>query len=95
MAGFANRFEAMCAMLDECDSFDTLEGEYLRQWLHTDQEVTLEEDGEKKVRLVVKGITRTGYLLAIDASGEKYELHPDGNSLDFFKGLVRKKLPNR
>jgi biotin--protein ligase len=33
--------------------------------------------------------------LAIDASGEKYELHPDGNSLDFFKGLVRKKLPNR
>ena len=95
MAGFANRFEAMCAMLDECDSFDTLEGGYLRQWLHTDQEVTLEEDGEKKVRLVVKGITRTGYLLAIDASGEKYELHPDGNSLDFFKGLVRKKLPNR
>lgn len=95
MAGFANRFEAMCAMLDECDSFDTLEAGYLRQWLHTDQEVTLEEDGEKKVRLVVKGITRTGYLLAIDASGEKYELHPDGNSLDFFKGLVRKKLPNR
>ena len=28
-----------------------------------------------------------------DAGGERYELHPDGNSLDFFQGLVRKKLP--
>ena len=27
------------------------------------------------------------------AGGERYELHPDGNSLDFFRGLVRRKLP--
>ena len=45
LAGFMNRFEAMCAALDAHDSFETLEGAYLRQWLHTDQEVTLEEDG--------------------------------------------------
>lgn len=30
---------------------------------------------------------------ATDASGERYELHPDGNSFDFMQGLVRKKLP--
>lgn len=30
---------------------------------------------------------------ATDEAGERYELHPDGNSLDFFQGLVRKKLP--
>jgi len=42
---------------------------------------------------VVRGITGTGYLLATDSRGTRYELHPDGNSLDFFKGLVRKKLP--
>ena len=95
LAGFMNRFEAMCAALDAHDSFETLEGAYLRQWLHTDQEVTLEEDGGRgKVKLVVKGITGTGYLLATDSRGARYELHPDGNSLDFFKGLVRKKLPN-
>ena len=94
LAGFMNRFEAMCAVLDADDSFDALEGAYLRQWLHTDQEVTLEEDGVRKVKLVVKGITGTGYLLATDSRGTRYELHPDGNSLDFFKGLVRKKLPD-
>lgn len=93
LAGFMNRFEAMCAALDADDSFDALEGAYLRQWLHTDQEVTLEEDGVGKVKLVVRGITGTGYLLATDSRGTRYELHPDGNSLDFFKGLVRKKLP--
>lgn len=32
-------------------------------------------------------------LQATDGAGERYELHPDGNSLDFFRGLVRKKLP--
>ena len=31
---------------------------------------------------------------AVDGGGERYELHPDGNSLDFFQGLVRKKLPH-
>ena len=55
------------------DSFETLEGAYLRQWLHTDQEVTLEEDGGRgKVKLVVKGITGTGYLLATDSRGYGY-----------------------
>jgi hypothetical protein len=32
------------------------------------------------------------WLQATDGSGQRYELHPDGNSLDFFKGLVRKKM---
>jgi biotin--protein ligase len=49
--------------------------------------------GTADVRLTVKGVTSTGYLLAVDGRGARYELHPDGNSLDFFKGLVRKKLP--
>jgi biotin--protein ligase len=45
-------------------------------------------------RVTIKGVTATGYLLAVDEKGTRYELHPDGNSLDFFKGLVRKKLPS-
>ena len=119
LAGFMNRFEALCGLLAAGGGFAPLEESYLRQWLHTDQEVSLVEvkqekgvgdetgsggggDGgsgsggvEKLVKLVVKGVTSTGYLLAVDAEGERYELHPDGNSLDFFKGLVRKKLPRR
>jgi len=33
------------------------------------------------------------YLVAVDERGARFELHPDGNSLDFFQGLLRKKLP--
>jgi len=33
----------------------------------------------------------SGYLLAEGPEG-RFELHPDGNSLDFFQGLIRKKL---
>ena len=120
LAGFMNRFEALGGLLAASGGFAPLEESYLRQWLHTDQEVSLVEQGvvereeekvagggetgrggggggsggdERLVKLVVKGVTSTGYLLAVDAKGERYELHPDGNSLDFFKGLVRKKLP--
>ena len=94
LATFMNRFEAMCGLLVATGDFGLLEEAYLRQWLHTDQEVMLEEDGgATSVMLTIKGVTGTGYLLAVDNKGARYELHPDGNSLDFFKGLVRKKLP--
>ncbi|KAG5382091.1 hypothetical protein IGI04_033561 [Brassica rapa subsp. trilocularis] len=38
------------------------------------------------------GLTSSGYLLAIGDDNQMYELHPDGNSFDFLKGLVRRKL---
>jgi biotin--protein ligase len=88
---FMNRFEALCGLLNASGGFDLLEAAYLRQWLHTDQKVVLEE-GEIKTEVTVRGLTKSGYLLADDASGARFELHPDGNSFDFFQGLVRKKL---
>ena len=50
-----------------------------------------ERGGEREV--LVRGLTPIGYLAAeaTDASREAFELHPDGNSLDFFSGLVAKK----
>ena len=53
----------------------------------------LEEGGGAKTEVTVRGLTKTGYLLATDAAGARFELHPDGNSFDFFQGLVKKKLP--
>ena len=41
--------------------------------------------------LYIKGLSDDGYLLAEDEAGHKVELFPDGNSFDFFKGLIRKK----
>jgi biotin---protein ligase len=59
------------------------------------RQVTLEEvapDGRQShVRLTVTGLAENGFLLATDDSGQQFELHPDGNSLDFFRGLIRRK----
>lgn len=88
---FMNRFEALCGLLNASGGFEPLEAAYLRQWLHTDQKVVLEE-GDAKTEVTVRGLTKSGYLLADDAAGARFELHPDGNSFDFFRGLVRKKL---
>ncbi|KAK3282795.1 hypothetical protein CYMTET_9485 [Cymbomonas tetramitiformis] len=79
------------------DGFAPLQGAYLANWLHTGQAVKLVESDpatgkEQEVQLQVMGLAPSGYLLAVDRAGKRFELHPDGNRLDFFKGLVRKKL---
>ena len=60
-------------------------------------QVELEEAHGKsepqRISLTVQGLTPHGFLRASDAAGHLYELHPDGNSLDFFAGLIRRKLP--
>ena len=33
----------------------------------------------RRVALTVQGLTPGGYLLATDAAGARFELHPDGN----------------
>ena len=35
--------------------------------------------GMRRVPLTVQGLTPGGYLLATDAAGAAFELHPDGN----------------
>lgn len=49
--------------------------------------------GEDDVAMRIQGLTNDGYLLAVDDKGEQYSLSPDGNSLDFFEGLIKAKLP--
>jgi len=77
--------------------FYALETKYYERWLHSGQTVVLEEKEEgsvevSKIPLKIQGLTPAGYLRAVDDDSETYELHPDGNSFDFLKGLVRKKM---
>ena len=76
-----------------------LEQRYYACWLHTDQIVTLEEEGGARAK--IRGITRDwGLLIAEElkwvgdeeiCTGRKWTLQPDSNSFDFFKGLVKSK----
>eukprot|EP00899_Mesostigma_viride_P002884 jgi/Mesvir1/12597/Mv17926-RA.1 len=97
LASFFNKYERMHDLFASY-GFEPFISSYIACWLHSNQEVTLQETDASgrpvEVRLVIKGLTPSGYLLATSTdNGRQYELHPDGNSLDFFKGLVRKKLP--
>lgn len=96
LAEVMTRLEPMLELLSR-EGFGPFEGDYLDAWLHSGQRVGLEEeDGDGGVRFVdvtVRGLSPNGYLMAEDDGGQRFELHPDGNSFDFFKGLVRKKLP--
>jgi biotin--protein ligase len=79
-----------------------MEAFYYEHWLHTDQIVTLEDQAGvtagSKAR--IKGITRDwGLLLAEEVreldgrgTGRVVQIQSDGNSFDFFRGLVRRKV---
>ncbi|GFR40290.1 hypothetical protein Agub_g471 [Astrephomene gubernaculifera] len=43
-------------------------------------------------RLTIRGLSSSGFLLAEDYAGVRYELTPDGNSLDMMQGLIRRKV---
>jgi biotin--protein ligase len=70
---------------------------YYTHWLHTDQIVTLEQEGGAKAK--IKGITSDWGLLVAEelgwedrSTGRKWELQSDSNSFDFFRGLLKRKV---
>ncbi|KAG6551279.1 hypothetical protein Mapa_007206 [Marchantia paleacea] len=96
LAAIMMRFEELNSKFTS-DGFSPLRDSYYDKWLHSGQTVVLEEKDPKSsemshVPVTIRGLTSSGYLLATDEQGEQYELHPDGNSFDFLKGLVRTKL---
>ncbi|KAG9655781.1 putative biotin apo-protein ligase, partial [Aureobasidium melanogenum] len=69
---------------------------YYKHWLHSEQIVTLEQEGGAKAR--IKGITSDWGLLVAEElgwedrpTGRKWELQSDSNSFDFFRGLLKRK----
>lgn len=73
--------------------------EYYNYWLHSNQIVTLSSHGN--VRTKICGITEDyGLLIAKELkpnstneyTGAVYNLQPDGNTFDIFKGLIAKKV---
>ena len=70
---------------------------YYQNWLHSDQQVVVQGQSENQgdVEVIIKGVTESGGLLAVDVDGSgsnRYELYPDGNSFDFFAGLIKRKM---
>ena len=102
LASFLNTVEPMIELFNS-DGFQPFQEEYLEHWLHSRQTVTavdlargsqdqenMPEDG---IPLTITGIAESSGLLAMDPStGQQYELLPDGNSLDFMRGLLKRKL---
>ncbi|KAH0542169.1 hypothetical protein FGG08_003390 [Glutinoglossum americanum] len=92
-------FEEMYTRFLQTGFSRAFEEEYYKNWLHTNQLVTLEvQDG---ARARVRGITRDFGLLLVEEvrggdgaipTGKVWGLQSDGNSFDFFKGLVKRKV---
>ncbi|KAM1013913.1 hypothetical protein TB2_043810 [Malus domestica] len=94
LATFFNKFEMLYEVFIN-QGFQSLEELYYRTWLHSGQRVIVQEKTEDQVVenvVTIQGLTSSGYLLAIGDDNQMCELHPDGNSFDFFKGLVRRKM---
>ena len=93
LAEVLNQFESMMPTFRK-EGFKPFHEDYKRAWLHTDQNVQVcLKDGKDPIMVQIKGICEASAgLYAIDKNNKPYELYPDGNSFDFFKGLIRRKL---
>nr|CAB3448943.1 unnamed protein product [Digitaria exilis] len=94
LAYFFNKFENLFEIFSN-QGFQALEEQYYKSWLHSGQRVVVQDAHESQSAgsvVTIQGLTPTGYLYAIGKDDKSYELHPDGNSFDFFTGLVRRKM---
>jgi biotin-[acetyl-CoA-carboxylase] ligase BirA-like protein len=77
------------------DGFQPTLAEYYQYWLHSNQEVCLNNFADSKVPVQARicGITPDGFLQAIDIhdSNQTYELQPDGNRFDLMQSMIVKK----
>ncbi|KAJ2524067.1 biotin holocarboxylase synthetase [Coemansia sp. RSA 2049] len=74
------------------NGFEPLLQLYYKNWLHTDQHVTLVDQNYEKARVV--GLCPTSGLLKVKSIANPatvYELQPDGNSFDMLQGLISRK----
>lgn len=90
LATFCNIFEPM---YDEFvkNGFHLFKERYLKYWLHSGQKIQVKQENGKDLQVTIIGLTNEGMLLGQDKYGQTYELHPDGNSFDFMKGLICRK----
>ncbi|KAF3938349.1 hypothetical protein ABW19_dt0200963 [Dactylella cylindrospora] len=76
--------------------FRPFEQDYYRSWLHSGQIVNIEPMGGVKAQ--IRGLSMDDGMLVVDEldeynnkTGKTYSLQTDGNSFDFFNGLLKKK----
>ena len=83
---FEEMYYRFCA-----NGFSVFLSEYYANWLHTGQLVTVETAGGIKARVL--GITSDFGLLEVEeiGTGKRFTLQSDGNSFDFFRGLLKRK----
>lgn len=93
LASILVHYEKLMAELFQGRGFEAMKEDYLASWLHNEQEVVLNDSKHKDLKVKIKNISSsTGALIAEDEKGERYELYPDGNTFDFFEGLISRKL---
>lgn len=93
---FARIFNELERLLDEVESsgsFETFYDLYYHLWLHSEQEVQVQDSKQSKKSGIVSGIDEYGYLKVVLSGGdEELSVHPDGNSFDMLRGLILPKF---
>ena len=93
LASFCNQFtEAIHTF--RLYGFEPFMKDYLDNWMHSDEEVTVVCDGDESIKkkAIIRGINSTsGMLEAETMDGELLELYPDTHSLNLMDKLIYRK----
>jgi biotin---protein ligase len=90
LASYLDVFEELYDTFSKPTGFLPIKGRYLQAWLHSGQDVVLENANNR--RAVVVGLSPSGCVrVRCTDSGEVIDLPPDVTSLDLQAGIVREK----
>jgi biotin---protein ligase len=90
LAAYLKSFESLHDQFRRPRGFDELKKRYISVWMHTDQEVRLENAGNRVATVV--GLAPNGYVrVRCHDNGNYLDLAPDLTTLDLNVGVVRAK----
>mmetsp|Transcript_10658 Transcript_10658/g.19709 ORF Transcript_10658/g.19709 Transcript_10658/m.19709 type:complete len:388 (+) Transcript_10658:1119-2282(+) len=93
LAAILARYQVLHAAFEVNGFPGAIQQAYERHWLHSGQEVELASEGGRKAIIQGLCVASGGSLLAkATDDGTLIELLPDGNRLDFFQGLISRKV---
>lgn len=91
LTAYLNAFEMLFNQFDSDSGFEALQERYLSSWLHTNQEITLTNLGNRRAR--VTGLAPNGYVRARCVDNDQViDLSPDVTSLELTSGVIRDKI---
>ncbi|KAK8814309.1 hypothetical protein WA158_008171 [Blastocystis sp. Blastoise] len=93
LAEFFNNMSSILLLFQKY-GFEPFHDEYIDMWLHTNQQMTCQDEDGNLSGVTIQNINDEGFLTAINEKGDIVELYPDSTSVNLMDKLIIRRKRN-